>query len=72
MTVINNEMSSLIGRDHLAYRSYYAPVKGVSDGDLCEMYRDLPYQRQAAIAEELVSSPAEIIKKIEDFRNLIL
>jgi len=52
------------GRDHLAYRSYYFPVKDVVDGDLCEQYTSLDYEKQKTIAEELVSTPPEVAKKI--------
>lgn len=35
------------GRDHLSYRSYYSPCKGVIDGDLCEVYIKLSYEEQS-------------------------
>lgn len=59
---------SLVGRDHLAWRGYYAPVKSVLDGDLCETFGLLPHHRQAAIAEELDRTPAEVNKKLESLR----
>ncbi|WBW74987.1 U2 snRNP-associated protein, WD repeat protein Sap130 [Schizosaccharomyces osmophilus] len=65
---LRKEVPLLSGRDHLAYRSYYAPVKGVIDGDLCEMYYHLPREKQEVIASELDRTVAEISKKIEDFR----
>lgn len=34
---LRTEDAPLAGRDHLIYRSYYVPVKGVIDGD-CELY----------------------------------
>lgn len=61
-------LSSLVGRDHLAYRGYYVPVKAVIDGDLCEKFGYLSYQRQQAIAEELGLSPADVNKKLEGLR----
>lgn len=54
----------LAGRDHLIYRSYYAPVKGVIDGDLCEMYFLLPNDTKMMIAAELDRSVREIERKI--------
>ena len=54
----------LAGRDHLMYRSYYAPVKGVIDGDLCEMYLLLPNDTKMMIAAELDRSVREIERKI--------
>lgn len=55
---------SSAGRDHLAYRSAYAPVKAVNDGDLCESYRRLPQAKQAMIASELDRSVQEVLKKL--------
>lgn len=66
--LLRKECPPLAGRDHLAYRSYYAPVKCVIDGDLCEMYYSLPHPVQEMIANELDRTIAEVSKKIEDFR----
>jgi splicing factor 3B subunit 3 len=54
----------LAGRDHLIYRSYYVPVKGVIDGDLCETYFLLPNDKKLMIAGELDRSVREIERKI--------
>jgi splicing factor 3B subunit 3 len=62
----------LCGRDHLQFRSYYLPVKDCVDGDLCEQYNSLDWERQTAIGEELVRVPAEVSKKLEEMRNRIL
>lgn len=35
------ESQPLSGRDHVMFRSSYAPVKDVIDGDLCELYSTL-------------------------------
>lgn len=35
---LRQEHPPLCGRDHLAYRSAYFPVKDVIDGDLCEQF----------------------------------
>ncbi|GKC13079.1 spliceosome-associated protein 130 A [Tanacetum coccineum] len=35
---MRQELPRLCGRDHMAYRSAYYPVKDVIDGDLCEQY----------------------------------
>ncbi|UZO13619.1 uncharacterized protein OCT59_005116 [Rhizophagus irregularis] len=65
---MRNEAPPLAGRDHLQYRSFYAPVKSVVDGDLCEQYNLLPMEKKRMIADELDRTPAEIQKKIEDMR----
>ena len=57
---LRTEKTSLIGRDHLSYRSYYSPVRRVIDGDLCETYNSLEPSVQKSIAEELDKSPSEV------------
>lgn len=59
-----SEHPPLAGRDHLIYRGYYAPSKGVIDGDLCEMYFLLPSGKKMQIAAELDRSVREIERKI--------
>ncbi|KAI9136953.1 CPSF A subunit region-domain-containing protein [Paraphysoderma sedebokerense] len=68
---MRNEMPPLCGRDHLAWRSYYTPVKSVIDGNLCEQYNVLPPEKKRSIAEDLDRSPAEISKKLEDMRTRV-
>lgn len=58
------EDPSPVGRDHLMYRGYYVPVKGVIDGDLCERFRLLPLDKKQQIAGELDRSVTEIERKI--------
>ncbi|GAA6062045.1 hypothetical protein JCM10212_005030 [Sporobolomyces blumeae] len=62
---LRSEAPSLVGRDHLAYRSAYAPVKAVVDGDLCNVFRTLSMQKQAQIAQELDRTPDEVLKKLD-------
>jgi len=71
---MRQELPPLLGRDHMAYRSYYFPVKDCVDGDLTEMFTSgqLDYDRQRAVAEELVSTPTEVAKKLEELRNRVL
>lgn len=66
---MRSEDPPLAGRDHLMYRSYYAPVKGVIDGDLCERYMLLPNDKKQMIAGELDRSVREIERKISDVRT---
>ena len=61
---LRTEDPPLAGRDHLMYRGYYAPVKGVIDGDLCERYTLLPNDKKQVIAGELDRSVREIERKI--------
>ncbi|KAI1002122.1 Pre-mRNA-splicing factor [Podosphaera aphanis] len=66
---LRSEDTPLAGRDHLIYRSYYVPVKGVIDGDLCERYTLLPADKKQMIAGELDRSVREIERKISDIRT---
>ncbi|KAJ3068360.1 Splicing factor 3B subunit 3 [Podochytrium sp. JEL0797] len=61
----------LCGRDHIAYRGPYFPVKGVVDGDLCEVFNVVPIEKRRGIAEELDRSVGELAKKLEDLRNRV-
>jgi len=61
---MRTEDPPLAGRDHLMYRGYYVPVKGVIDGDLCERYTLLPTEKKQMIASELDRSVREIERKI--------
>ena len=63
---------SICGRDQLAFRSSYYPVKNVIDGDLCETFIALDAAAQKRIAEELDRTPGEVAKKLEDMRNRLL
>lgn len=69
---LRNEAVSLVGRDHLSYRSAFIPVKDVIDGDLCEVFAALPFDKQKAIAADLQRTPAEVLRKLEDVRAKIL
>ncbi|KAF2757180.1 hypothetical protein EJ05DRAFT_511908 [Pseudovirgaria hyperparasitica] len=61
--------SPLTGRDHLIYRSYYVPVKGVIDGDLCERFSILKREVKERIAGELERTVREVERKIQDMRT---
>lgn len=69
---MRQEHPPLCGRDHMAFRSAYFPVKDVIDGDLCEQFPALPPDLQRKIADELDRTPGEILKKLEEFRNKII
>lgn len=61
---MRTEDPPLAGRDHLIYKGYYAPVKGVIDGDLCERFSLLNRDKKAMIAAELDRSVREVERKI--------
>ena len=63
------ECSPLCGRD---LRSCYSPIKNVIDGDLCEQFSRMTFNKQKVLSDELDRTPAEVLKKLEDIRNRIL
>jgi splicing factor 3B subunit 3 len=69
---MRQEYAPLTERDHMSYRSYYAPVKETVDGELCELFSTLPRETQTTIAGDLDRTPGEVLKKLEDTRNKLL
>ena len=69
---LRSEAKRPTGRDPLNYRSYYAPVKHVVDGDLCGAFNYLPFEEQSKIATRIDRSVGEVMKKLEDTRNALL
>jgi splicing factor 3B subunit 3 len=69
---MRQEHPPLAGRDHLAFRSAYFPVREVVDGDLCSQFPAMAPAKQQAVATELDRTPGEVLKKLEDMRNKIL
>ncbi|CAL9738129.1 pre-mRNA-splicing factor Rse1p [Monosporozyma servazzii] len=63
--------TSLVDRDHLSYRSYYAPVKNVIDGDLCERFLILNSYEQALICKTIgkKTSIDEVINLLNEIRS---
>lgn len=68
---MRQEYTNLCQRDHLSYRSYFAPVKSTVDGDLCERFATLSYNKQKEFGDDVDRTPAEIIKKLEELRDFI-
>lgn len=72
------------GRVHISYRSYFAPVKHVVDGDLCERFLCLPEAQRLALAEELsgeggpvaagssVAAAAAVARRLEEMRARVM
>lgn len=60
--------AQVAGREHLAYRSSYAPVKAVIDGNLCEAFLRLPADRKHAAAQALDATPEDIAGKVTAMR----
>jgi len=70
---MRTEDKPLAGRDHLAYRGYYAPVKAAIDGDLCERYLLLSRDAKQSVAVGLDGNwtPSQIEERIWTMRGLL-
>ncbi|KAK5707950.1 pre-mRNA-splicing factor rse1 [Elasticomyces elasticus] len=65
------DAAALVGRDHLMYRGYYVPVKGVVDGDLCERFLGLSVDGKAKIAAEVEREVREVERKVVEMRTRV-
>ncbi|KAJ6632597.1 CPSF A subunit region-domain-containing protein [Mycena sp. CBHHK59/15] len=65
---IRTEQTSLVGRDHLSWRGYYAPVKAIVDGDLCETFSLLPRAKQRDVSGKVDRTIGEVLRKVEQIR----
>lgn len=66
------EALPLCGREHVSFRSAYVPVKNVIDGDLCEQFALLNFNKQKSLSDELDRHPLEVLKRLEEARNKII
>ncbi|KAF8564203.1 hypothetical protein P879_08613 [Paragonimus westermani] len=66
---MRSEGLSLVGREHVHYRSQHFPCRNVIDGDLCEIYNSLDPVKQRTTAEEMDKVPSDIAKRLEDMRT---
>jgi splicing factor 3B subunit 3 len=70
---LRSDDKPLSGRDHLAYRSYFNPVKSVIDGDLIERFLVLSRDKRESIAAQLTGAewtPGMIDEAIWNMRGL--
>ena len=65
------EEPPLGGRDHLMFRGYYVPVKGVIDGDLCERFMHLGGEGKAKVAGEVEREVREVERKVQEMRTRV-
>ncbi|KAF0988259.1 hypothetical protein HZS_5237, partial [Henneguya salminicola] len=69
---LRQELPSIVGRDHLAYRSYYFPLKSIIDGDTCEQFNSLDPSKKRRIAEELDRVPHEDLMELQSKERDVL
>ncbi|KAL6706046.1 pre-mRNA-splicing factor rse1 [Coniothyrium glycines] len=70
---LRSDDKPLSGRDHLAYRSYFTPVKSMIDGDLIERFLVLPRDKRESIAAQITGAewtPSMIDESIWNMRGL--
>jgi splicing factor 3B subunit 3 len=70
---LRSDDKPMSGRDHLAYRSYFAPVKSVIDGDLIERFLVLSRDKRESIAGQMTGAewtPSMIDEAIWNMRGL--
>ncbi|QLQ82650.1 hypothetical protein HG537_0H04130 [Torulaspora globosa] len=61
---------SIVGREQSRYRGYYAPVRNVIDGDLCERFLNLLPTEQSFLCAELKTlQPDTVIRSLNDVRT---
>lgn len=68
---IRQETQNLTHRDHLAFRSFYQPVKNVYDGVLCEKFMKLPHHKQTEFAETVDRTVPAVMKRLEDLLDMV-
>ena len=51
---------------------FLSRLQDVIDGDLCEQFSSLPYEKQKLVATGLDRTVGEVVKKLEDTRNKLL
>lgn len=63
--------SSLVDRDHSKYRGYYAPVRNVIDGDLCEQFLTFNSYEQNLICQNISKKTTinDVILLINEIRS---
>jgi splicing factor 3B subunit 3 len=64
--------TNLCQRDHMSFRSFYQPVRHTLDGDLCERFGMLSPAKQTELAQGVGRTPAEVQKKLEEQRFILL
>ena len=64
---LQSRRGNVCGRIHEVYRSYYAPLRNVCDGDLLMSFLQMNTQGQTEIANEIGTTAYEIAKLLTSF-----
>ncbi|KAJ2485087.1 pre-mRNA-splicing factor rse1 [Coemansia sp. RSA 2050] len=67
---IRKHCPPISGRDHLAFRSSFTPVRAVVDGDLCESFYLLTHEQRELVSDAVDRTQQDILKKMEDVRSM--
>ncbi|KAJ2458803.1 pre-mRNA-splicing factor rse1 [Coemansia sp. RSA 2424] len=69
-SAMRRQLPSVSGRDHLAYRSSFMPVRSVVDGDLCESFYLFTHEQRESVSDLVDRTQQDIMKKMEDIRSM--
>eukprot|EP01053_Blabericola_migrator_P001067 Blabericola_migrator_1__1066@NODE_1270_length_4934_cov_107_196014_g857_i0_p1_GENE_NODE_1270_length_4934_cov_107_196014_g857_i0NODE_1270_length_4934_cov_107_196014_g857_i0_p1_ORF_typecomplete_len1253_score244_13MMS1_N/PF10433_9/1_8e123CPSF_A/PF03178_15/8_5CPSF_A/PF03178_15/1_8CPSF_A/PF03178_15/6_4e68CNH/PF00780_22/35CNH/PF00780_22/1_7e02CNH/PF00780_22/3_9HPIP_like/PF18524_1/11HPIP_like/PF18524_1/44_NODE_1270_length_4934_cov_107_196014_g857_i03733759 len=70
--LMRNEDVSLVGREHIFFRSAMFPVKNVIDGDLLSVFPKLKPERQTWIAQQLDKTSSDIMRLLDEIHSRII
>lgn len=70
--LMRNEDVSLVGREHIFFRSATFPVKNVIDGDLLSIFPKLKPERQTWIAQQLDKTASDILRLLDEIHSRII
>lgn len=69
---VRERFISLVGRSHVSYRSSFAPVRHVVDGDLCEMLTGFSREEQESCAVGVERDLSDVLRKLDEFRSSVV
>lgn len=59
---------SVVGRDHLSYRSSFYSSRGIVDGDLCELFVAADKQKREEWAKAVGRPVQDVVRKLDELR----
>lgn len=59
------------GRQHIAFRSAFYPVKNVVDGDLCDLFVALSDKEREACCQSVGRAEADVVRKLDELRDFV-
>lgn len=65
---MRKDWRSLVGRDHLSFRSSFYGGRGIVDGDLCELFVSADKDKKTEWANAVGRSVQDVIRKLDELR----